>query len=240
MAGIAALTAAYILSQFFRSFLAVLTPALMADLGATKADLSAASGAWFAAFALMQFAVGVSLDRFGPRRTASVMLGACGGGGAFLFAAATQPWMVTAAMALIGIGCAPVLMASVFIFAREYSPAKLAVLTSTLIGVGSAGNVFGTSPLASAAEAFGWRGVMAALGVVTLIMAVAVLVFVRDPKKLDGEAASSGFAGYLELLKLPVLWPIIPLMALNYTPAAGIRGLWAGPTLPTSTARPRS
>ena len=231
MAGIAALTAAYILSQFFRSFLAVLTPALMADLGATKADLSAASGAWFAAFALMQFAVGVSLDRFGPRRTASVMLGACGGGGAFLFAAATQPWMVTAAMVLIGIGCAPVLMASVFIFAREYSPAKLAVLTSTLIGVGSAGNVFGTSPLASAAEAFGWRGVMATLGVVTLIMAVAVLVFVRDPKKLDGEAASSGFAGYLELLKLPVLWPIIPLMALNYTPAAGIRGLWAGPYL---------
>ena len=28
-----------------------------------------------------------------------------------------------------------------------------------------------------------------------------------------------------------VLWPIIPLTALNYAPAAGIRGLWAGPYL---------
>ena len=28
-----------------------------------------------------------------------------------------------------------------------------------------------------------------------------------------------------------VLWPIIPLTALNYAPATGIRGLWAGPYL---------
>lgn len=231
MAGIAALTAAYVLSQFFRSFLAVLTPALIAELGATKADLSVASGAWFIAFALMQFVVGVSLDRFGPKRTASVLLGICGGGGAFLFAAATTPWMVTAAMALIGMGCAPVLMASVFIFAREFSPARLAVLTSTLIGVGSAGNVFGTSPLAAAAEAFGWRWVIAALGVLTIAVALAIAVLVRDPAKPEGHDASTGFAGYLELFRLRVLWPLIPLTAINYAPAVGIRGLWAGPYL---------
>lgn len=231
MAGIAALTAAYVLSQFFRSFLAVLTPALMAELGATKADLSVASGAWFIAFALMQFVVGVSLDRFGPKRTAAVLLGICGGGGAFLFAAATTPWMVTFAMALIGMGCAPVLMASVFIFAREFSPARLAILTSTLIGVGSAGNVFGTSPLAAAAEAFGWRWVIAALGVLTIAVALAIAVLVRDPAKPQGHDGSTGFAGYLELFRLRVLWPLIPLTAINYAPAVGIRGLWAGPYL---------
>nr|WP_295462164.1 MFS transporter [Mesorhizobium sp.] len=231
MAGILALTAAYVLSQFFRSFLAVLTPALIAELGATKAELSAASGAWFIAFALMQFVVGVSLDRFGPKRTASILLGICGGGGAFLFALATTPWMVTVAMALIGIGCAPVLMASVFIFAREHSPARLAVLTPTLIGVGSAGNVFGTSPLANAAEAFGWRWVIAALGVLTILTALAVALFVRDPAKPEGHHANTGFAGYFELLKLRVLWPLIPLTALNYAPPVGIRGLWAGPYL---------
>ena len=119
MAGIAALTVAYVLSQFYRAFLAVLSPALIADLGATKADLSVASGAWFLAFAAMQFAVGVSLDRFGPRRTASSLLLLGGGGGAFLFAIATAPWMITVAMVLIGIGCSSVLMASVYIFARR-------------------------------------------------------------------------------------------------------------------------
>ena len=83
MAGISVLAAAYVLSQFYRSFLAVLTPVLGAELGATKADLALASGAWFLAFALMQFAVGVWLDRYGPRRTASLMLGVCGAAGIF-------------------------------------------------------------------------------------------------------------------------------------------------------------
>ena len=143
MAGLAALAIAYVLSQFYRSFMAVLTPSLTAELGATKADLSLASGAWFMAFALAQFVVGVSLDRYGPRRTVAVLLALGGGGGAFMFSTASAPWMVTTAMALIGVGCAPVLMASVFIFARTYRPAKLAILTSWLVGFGSFGNVIG-------------------------------------------------------------------------------------------------
>ena len=231
MAGLAALAIAYVLSQFYRSFLAVLTPALIDELGATKAELSLASGAWFVAFALSQFAIGVSLDRYGPKRTAAVLLALGGGGGAFLFAMAAEPWAVTAAMTLIGIGCAPVLMASVFIFARTYSPARLAILISWLIGFGSLGNVVGASPLAAAAEAFGWRPVMAGLGVVTLATAAAILLFVNDPERHDGEEGDNGFAGYLELLKLRVLWPILPLVGLNYAAAAGIRGLWAGPYL---------
>ena len=232
MAGIAALAIGYVLSQFYRSFMAVLTPVLSIDLGATKAELSLASGAFFVSFALSQFVIGVSLDRYGPARTAAVMLALGGGGGAFLFAAATAPWMVTAAMALIGIGCAPVLMASLFIFARNYSTARFAVLTSWLVAFGTAGNVIGASPLANAAEAFGWRPVMAALGVVTLLTAMAVLIMVRDPEKPQAtHIGSAGFAGYGELMRMRVLWPIIPITAVNYAATAGIRGLWAGPYL---------
>ena len=231
MAGLATLTLAYMLSQFYRAFLAVLTPALTTDLGATKTDLSIASGAWFMAFALSQFAVGVWLDRHGPKRTAGLLLGICGGGGAFVFAIADQPWMITAAMTLIGIGCAPVLMASMFIFAHTWSPARLAVLTSWMVGLGSLGNVIGASPLAAAAEAFGWREVIAALGVLTVLTAAAILYVVRDPEQARSGGAASGFSGYVELMRLRALWPIFPLVALNYVPSAGIRGLWAGPYL---------
>ena len=230
MAGLAALAIAYVLSQFYRSFLAVLTPSLTAELGATKGELALASGAWFVAFALMQFVVGVSLDRYGPKRTASALLAFGGGGGALLFAMATTPPMVIAAMALIGIGCSPVLMASVFIFARSFSPARLAILTSWLVAFGSAGNVIGASPLAAAADALGWRTVMLGLGVLTVTVAVAVRLFVRDPQRHESDAGA-GFAGYLELFRIRALWALLPLTALNYAPAAGIRGLWAGPYL---------
>lgn len=231
MAGLAALAIAYVLSQFYRSFMAVLTPFLIDELGATKGDLSAASGAYFIAFAVSQFAIGVCLDRYGPKRTAAVLLALGGGGGALLFAGATQPWMVIAAMTLIGIGCAPVLMAAAFIFARMYSPARLAILVSWLVGFGSLGNVIGASPLAAAAEAFGWRVVMLALGGVTVVTALAVLLLLRDPERHDSDQLDSGFGAYIELFKLKVLWPILPIMALHSVAAVGIRGLWAGPYL---------
>lgn len=232
MAGIAAFAFAYILSQFYRSFLAVLTPALTGELGASKADLSLASGAWFIAFALMQFIVGVSLDRFGPRRTASIMLAAGAGGGALLFSLAGAPWMIVAAMVLIGAGCSPVLMAPLFIFAKTYSPVRFAVLTSWFVGIGTLGNVLGAAPLAASAELFGWRPVMAGLGLITLATAAALHLIVRDPEpEPAADGTSTGFSGYFELMRLKVLWPIIPLTAINYAPPIGIRGLWAGPFL---------
>ena len=232
MAGIAALALAYVLSQFYRSFLAVLTPALSLELGASKADLSLASGAWFITFALMQFVVGVWLDRFGPRQTASFLLAGGGGGGALVFALASEPWMITLAMALIGIGCAPILMAAVYIFARTQPPARFAIMTSWMVGVGSAGNVIGSSPLAGLAEGFGWRAVMLALGVTTVLVALAIYFTLADEDRQEHRSAGpAGFLGFAALLRLKVLWPIIPLTALNYAPSAGIRGLWAGPYL---------
>ena len=152
--------------------------------------------------------------------------------GAFLFSVATAPWMVISAMALIGIGCSPVLMGVVFIYARSYSPARLAVLASWTVAFGTAGDVIGAAPLANAAEAFGWRPVMIALGLFTVLTAPAVLFFVRDPAEPEGMAqGSAGFSGFGELFRMRALWPIIPLTALNYAPTTGIRGLWAGPYL---------
>lgn len=232
MVGITAMAIAYVLSQFFRSFMAVLTPALTAELGAGKVELSIASGAWFAAFALMQFVVGASLDRRGPKRTAALISGLGCGGGAFLFAAATKPWMIIAGMALIGAGCAPVLMAGIFIFARSFPPARLAVLTSWFIAFGSLGNVLGTTPLARTAEAFGWRPVVFAMGVLSVLTALAIQMLVRDPPQAESSpGANRGFSGYVEVARLRSLWPIIPLVGMNYAPMIGILGLWAGPYL---------
>ena len=125
---IVCLVLAYVLSQFYRAFLAVLTPDLARDIGATPSDLATASGVWFLIFAAMQIPVGAALDRIGPRLTASVLLAIGGGGGAAVFAMAQTPPQITLAMAMIGIGSSPVLMASYFIFARVYPAAMFATL----------------------------------------------------------------------------------------------------------------
>lgn len=229
MKGLIALAIAYVLSQFYRSFLAVLTPDLIQDLGADKGDLSLASGIWFISFALMQFVVGVGLDRYGPRRTASFIFGAGAAGGALVFATAQSPLAIVVAMCLFGIACSPVLMASLFLIAQRFNASAFAVMTSSLVAFGNTGNVIGASPLAAAVNIYGWREVMFALGFVSLVISVAIYAFVKDPKIDSPDGA--GLNGYITLLKSPVLWAIMVMTLLCYAPVAGIRGLWAGPYL---------
>lgn len=225
--GIAVLVVAYGLSQFYRAFLAVLSGDLAADLGTTSADLAQASGAWFLAFALMQLPVGWALDRIGPRWTAGSLLGLGGAGGAAAFAMATGPGGVTAAMALIGIGCSPVLMASYYIFARSYPPAVFATLAGAVVGLGSLGNLAAASPMAVAVDRFGWRPSLWGLAALSLVVAVAVLGLVRDPPPAPAPDDTSG--GLRGVLSTPGLWAVFALAAVNYVPAASLRGLWIGP-----------
>ena len=214
MPGIAALALAYVLSQFFRSFLAVLSPVLIAELGASKSDLALASGAFFLTFGLMQFTVGVALDKYGPRRTCSLIFGIFAGAGAFTFAMAPGPGQLIFAMALIGVSCSPVLMASYFIFARVFPSSRFAVLTSWLVAFGMLGNVISASPLAVAADAFGWRGVMMGLGAVSMALAASVFFLAKDPQAVRGEE-KPGLSGYLTLLKDRRFWPLIPMMVIS-------------------------
>lgn len=223
--GIAVLILGYMLSQFYRAFLAVLAPALEADIGATPEDLSYASGLWFLVFAAMQIPVGEALDRFGPRLTTVILFALGGAGGALLFAVAQGPAHIAWAMVLIGIGCSPVLMASYYIFARVYPPAVFATLAGIVLGLGSIGNIASSVPMALAVDALGWRATLLGLAVLTLVVAILIWVFVTDPSRVESARRGS----VLDLLRLPALWLILPMMFVNYAAAAGIRGLWAGP-----------
>jgi MFS family permease len=225
--GIAALVLGYLFSQFYRAFLAVLSPVLGTEVGAGADDLATASGLWFLAFAAMQIPVGWSLDTFGPRRTAAVLLGVAGGGGAAVFALATTPLHLNIAMALIGIGCAPVLMSSYYIFARNYSPAVFATLAASVIGVGSLGNIAGAWPLAMAVQVLGWRETVWLLAAGTVLTALAIAALVRDPPMVRASDGARG--GLIDVLRIRALWPILPLLFVNYAAPAGVRGLWAGP-----------
>ncbi len=222
--GIVALILAYVLSQFYRAFLAVLSPVLKTDLGVSAADLASASGWWFLAFAAMQMPIGSALDRVGPRLTAGVLM-AVGAIGALVFAQATGAVQLKLAMALIGAGCAPVLMACYFILARQFPPAVFGTMAAITIGVGSLGNVASSLPLSAAVAAFGWRETVLGLAALTGAVALVILALVRDPPRL----ASGRGGSILDLLRMRALWPILAMMAVCYMPIAALRGFWVGP-----------
>jgi MFS family permease len=217
-AGLVSLVVAYVLSQFYRVFLAVLTPTLIRDLGITPGDLAVSSGLWFIAFALMQFPVGWALDSVGPRRTAAILMGLGGAGGALAFALAQGPMALHLSMVLIGMGCSPTLMASYYIFARIYSPKVFGTLAGAIVGVGSLGNILGAAPLAWLIGAAGWRETLIGLAAITLVISILIYLLVRDPDRLGGDSRIEG--SLRDVIAIRALWPIMALMLVAYAPAA--------------------
>ncbi|MEJ1157708.1 MFS transporter [Prosthecomicrobium sp. N25] len=228
MATFAILILAYLLSQFFRAFLAVIAPELARDVGLDPGDLGLVSGAFFVTFALAQIPIGIALDRIGPRITVAVlMLSAVAG--SLLFAVAERPWQPIAGMGLIGIGCAPVYMASLYIIGRTKSAAGFATWSSLIVAVGSLGNLFAATPFASLVAAYGWRAGMATVGALTVASALSVLIVVRDPPPLTTSGPRGNPFAMGEVLGIRQLWPILPIALTAYPILAATRGLWIGP-----------
>lgn len=233
MASFLVLLLAYTLSQFYRSFLAVVSADLTRDLSLDPAELGSLSATWFAAFAFAQFPVGYALDRYGPRATISLgMIAAVAG--AVLLARANGYGTGVAAMALIGIGCSPIYMGSLYIVARE-RPEQFALLSAAILGIGSVGNLLGATPLVLAAEYFGWRGSFLAIAAMTAISAGAIWLVVRDPPRLETtDRDDSLVGGLVEILHVKTLWLLFPLAFTSYAVAIATRAVWVAPFLTSS------
>lgn len=229
MATFLVLLLAYTLSQFFRSFLAVIAPELAHELGLSPADLGNMSAIWFLAFALAQLFVGWSLDRVGPRRTMSgLMLLAVVG--ALVLASAQGRAGCLAGMALIGIGCSPIYMGSLFLFGRTHDKAKFALMSSLLLGFGSLGNLLGATPLAVASQWLGWRPTFVIIAAATAVSAGLIGLLLRDPERLEPETQGQGpLSGLRQILALRDLWPMLPITLISYAVLLAERGLWVGP-----------
>ncbi|CAN5401554.1 MFS transporter [soil metagenome] len=221
---------AYTLSQFYRSFLAVIAPELAHELALTPQNLANMQALWIAGFVLAQFPIGWTLDTVGPRFTVGgLMISAVAG--AALFASAQSVWALDIAMLLIGIGCAPIYMGALYIFGRMNRPEQFALLSSWLLGIGSVGNLLAATPLAYAASAYGWRTAMLAIGVATALSALVIVLLVRNPPRLVHGHSPAITAVFAVLFSTRSLWFLLPITLLSYGVVIAERGLWAGPYL---------
>lgn len=233
--GLAAFGFAYLMSQFFRSALAVVAPELMADLDLNAAGLGTLSAAWFISFAFMQIPIGLALDRFGPRRTVSALM-CVAVAGAAVFAMADSMAMAVAGQLLIGVGCAPVFVGTMVAVARWFPPARFATLSSIVLACAGAGTLMSSRPFAMAAEWLGWRGAMLTAAGLTLLSLLLVALLARGPGQVpeseeNAETLGELWRGLGAVARTAELWPILPMAFIAYAVFITLRGLWAGPYL---------
>jgi predicted MFS family arabinose efflux permease len=220
----------YFLSYVFRTINAVIAGPLAGEFDLGPADLGFLTSIYFLMMAVVQWPLGILLDRYGPRRVQSACYVVTAAGAA-AFATAESLMALLAARALIGIGVATSLMAGLKAVIVWFPPERIGFANGVLVTIGALGAVTATAPAEFVIDALGWRGLF--FGLAALTFAAAALIFAAVPERTT--AASRAQAGSTitlrDIYRDPRLWRLAPMSAACVGCAWAIQGLWAAPWL---------
>jgi sugar phosphate permease len=231
----------YLFGFFHRVTPAVLTSELMRDFSLNAAMLGNLSAFYFYFYAGMQIPTGVLVDRYGPRKILSI--GALIGGiGASLFAFADSFTSSAIGRGLIGGTVAVAWVSMLKLSTHWFDPRRLGMVTGIALAIGTMGAVLAGLPLRALSDAYGWRNVIGASGVIALGLALAIFILMRDDPSERGfrsYAVANSDAerpSFLAILKgMGEIWRY-PNVALLFLAPSGIcgafltfTGLWGVP-----------
>jgi MFS family permease len=222
----------YFLSYLLRVVNAVVAPDLVRELGLSAADLGLLTSANFFAFAAFQLPLGVLLDRYGPRRTESVLL-LIAAAGAFVFSIADTLSGLVIGRAMIGLGTSACLMAAFKAYVLWVERERISLVNGCQMAAGGLGALTGTVPVELALQTTDWRGVFTLLAVVTF--SAALFLFFVVPRRADENAPTEPLALQLKAIRKifshPAFWRIVPICVSSQCAFLSIQSLWSGPWL---------
>ncbi len=229
--GIAALTFALTLSQFFRSCLAVMAPEVQHDLQLSQAGFGMLSSCYFVSFGIAQIPVGIAFDKYGVGAPTRILL-ALGIASAGLFALAPNGSTAMLAQVGMGLACAPIFMGLMHYASEALPPHKFAASVSRANAAGMVGALCATAPLGWAVHEFGWRPPIFIAGVLMAVACYLVATQVKDAGHADAQEDGSAamLASSARLLFVPAMWTLIP-MCIALAAGTTFRNAWGGPYL---------
>ena len=233
---------AYFLSYAMRAINAIIAPNLILDLGVSNTALGLLSSAYFVGFAIMQLPLGIWLDKYGSRRTESILL-LFSVFGALVFSFAENILWATAGRGFIGVGVSACLMAAFTSYRRWFKPEQQGSLASGMLVFGTAGALMTTIPAQAALPYIGWRGLFILMAVLLVLSALAIrygLPKAGDPAPLTEDVSSTGnsqtswfsfqwLSGYGEIFKNGFFLQMLPMGIFNQGGFMAFQTLWLGP-----------
>ncbi|MFO7750792.1 MAG: MFS transporter [Desulfobacteraceae bacterium] len=229
----------FMLSQFYRSSVAVIAPDLIQDLNLDAWELSTVSASFFYAFALMQIPVGIFLDSIGPRITMS-LLTLVSVIGALIFSMGDSYYSLALGRMLLGIGMACNFMGGLKLLTLWFDPKRFATLSALIVSLGTAGNIAAATPLVLMVQAIGWRNSFMTMGGVSFLIILLFFFLVSDQpaaqpiqtrKRPPRPGIKETFKVARKLFARKDFWIISFSTFCRYGIYAAVQALWAGPYL---------
>ncbi len=233
-----ALTAAFAMSQAFRTVAAILAAPLQAEFHLSPQQLGTFAGAFHFAFGAMQLFVGIGIDLHGVRWT--VLMGfPLAILGAVLSALAPGFGTLVLGQVLIGVGCAPAFLVCTVFIARHFPAQRFTALSGAVMSLGGIGLLATGTPLAWLVEATSWRMGFWVLAGCSVAAWGLIAWRVHEPGATAGSAAGNApretfgqaMVTFASLFRLPHTLGIIALSCVCYASFISLRGLWLGPLL---------
>lgn len=227
----------YFMSYLFRAVNQVIAPDLIAEFGLNPGGLGRLTAAYLFGFMVFQLPLGLLLDRFGPRRVQSGLL-LVSATGAALFSLAPDPWSLTVARAILGLGLSGCLMSAFKANAIWLPMSRVALGNAAMVAIGALGVVAATRPADWLAQLIGWRSMFDMLAAATVGVALLIYLCVPqgqpEPRSDQQRAIGAGESLGAQLRVVgriasePAFWRVAPMIATMSGAFIAIQTLWAG------------
>jgi sugar phosphate permease len=233
----------YVLVFFHRLCPAVIALDIQSSFGISGTLLGVLGSAYFYSYAIMQLPTGLMADSWGPRKIVSSFFVIAGIGSVLMGTAPSLPVAILGRI-LVGLGVSTVFVCNFKLLSEWFSIRQFVMMGSAFTAMGGIGALFSSAPLAWVSNAMGWRMTLVAVGLVSLLMAALVYIFVRNrPSEMGLPAISADHhqsdaskkIGLMQGMKMVVtsvhFWPIAIWAFCVIGISFAIGGLWGGPYL---------
>ena len=213
-----------------------MAPLIEKDLVLTVSQVGIIGATYTFAFAIVQFASGTFLDKFGLKKTMpwAVLLVTLG---ALIYSLANSAWMLSAAQVVLAVGASFGFIGAGFASRRWFAAAKYGLLFGMVQGIESFGAAVSQPLLAFLTRFYDWRYLLGGFFVFGLFLTLAFFAWVRDPdeksfdNKLDGERIFDEVYGEIRsCLKVPEVVLVALISGASFGVMIAVGTLW-GPRL---------
>ena len=223
---------AFFIAFFHRVSTGSIAGELQHEFAIGAAALGTLGATYFYVYALMQVPSGVLADTLGPRVTLALGM-LIAGIGSIAYGLAGSFIAAAIARTLAGLGVSVVFVCMLKLCADWFHERRFATAVGAANVAGIAGALVATAPLAWLITIVSWRSVFVAVGVASLMLSLAIGLFVREaPHAARAPAATGSWRRALAAVAAnPATWPPFWVNVGMSGAYMTFIGLWAGPFL---------